>query len=60
MNMKRRFVLIIIDVIIIILCVVLFCLLLKLGNPEKSLFDGVLIGLLLKSNISEIMELINK
>jgi hypothetical protein len=58
--MKRRIVLIIIDAIILILCVVLFFLLLKLGNPEKSLIDGVLIGLLLKSNISEIMELINK
>ena len=58
--MKRRFVLIIIDVIILILCVVLFFLLLRLGNPEKSLFDGVLIGLLLKSNITEIMELIDK
>lgn len=61
MIMKEQhfiFIMLMINVIGLILCIVVFCALLKLGNPYKSLFGGILIGWTSATAIWEILELI--
>ena len=61
MNMKERhFIFIILNVIGLILCVVLLCALLELGDLYKSLFGGFLIGWIAATHIWEILEFIVK
>lgn len=59
--MKERhfiFIMVLISIIGLISSVVVSCALLKLGNPYKSLFGGVLIGWTSATSIWEILELI--
>ena len=49
-----------INVIGLILCAVLFCALLELGDLYKSLFGGSLIGWIAATYIWEILELVVK
>ena len=61
MNMKEQhfiFIMLLINIIGLILSVVVFCALLKLANPYKSLFGGILIGWTSATAILEILELI--
>lgn len=58
--MSRNFIFIILNVIGLILCAVLFCALLELGDLYKSLFGGFLIGWIAAADIWEILELIVK
>lgn len=63
MNMKEQhfiFIMLLINVIGLILCAVVFCALLKLGNPYKSLFGGLLIGWTSATTIWEMLGLIVK
>ena len=52
------FIMLMINVIGLISCVVVFCALLKLGNPYKSLFGGFLIGWTSATTIWEMLGLI--
>ena len=60
-DMKERdfiFIMVLFNIIGLISSVVVSCALLKLGNPYKSLFGGVLIGWTSATAIWEILELI--
>ena len=61
--MKERhfiFIMVLINTIGLILCVVLLCALLELGDLYKLLFGGFLIGWITATHIWEILELIAK
>ena len=63
MNMKEQhfiFIMLLINIIGLILCVVVFCALLKLGDLYKSLFGGFLIGWIAATTIWEMLGLIVK